>query len=107
LRRPEEGYVTHRSPGRSFAFFPSLIFAASFPSRPITMLAAVMEKTLKQPIVAVNRTGAGGALGIRAHGPVVDLDLPGGRPGQRQAALVRDEGLRAEFKNAMEKVSRQ
>jgi tripartite-type tricarboxylate transporter receptor subunit TctC len=28
-------------------------------------LAATMEKTLKHPIVVVNRTGAGGALGIR------------------------------------------
>src|SRR5215208_5419051 len=53
----------------------------SYPSKPITMvvpfppggvadivgrpLAATMEKTLKQPIVVVNRTGAGGALGIR------------------------------------------
>jgi tripartite-type tricarboxylate transporter receptor subunit TctC len=53
----------------------------SYPSRPITMivpfppggvadivgrpLAATMEKTLKQPIIVVNRTGAGGALGIR------------------------------------------
>src|SRR2546421_9666471 len=53
----------------------------SYPSRPITMivpfppggvadivgrpLAATMEKTLKHPVVVVNRTGAGGALGIR------------------------------------------
>ncbi len=52
----------------------------SFPSKPITMvvpfppggvadivgrpLAAQMEKTLKQPIVVVNRTGAGGAVGM-------------------------------------------
>jgi tripartite-type tricarboxylate transporter receptor subunit TctC len=52
-----------------------------YPSRAITMivpfppggvadivgrpLAATMEKTLKHPIVVVNRTGAGGALGIR------------------------------------------
>jgi tripartite-type tricarboxylate transporter receptor subunit TctC len=28
-------------------------------------LAATMEKTLKQPVIVVNRTGAGGALGIR------------------------------------------
>src|SRR5574341_2311909 len=50
------------------------------PSKPITMvvpfppggvadivgrpLAAQMEKTLKQPIVVVNRTGAGGAVGM-------------------------------------------
>ena len=54
----------------------------SYPSKPITMvvpfppggvadivgrpLAAQMEKTLKQPIVVVNRTGAGGAIGMAA-----------------------------------------
>jgi tripartite-type tricarboxylate transporter receptor subunit TctC len=54
----------------------------SFPSKPITMivpfppggvadivgrpLAAAMEKTLKQPIVVANRTGAGGAVGMAA-----------------------------------------
>ena len=53
----------------------------AYPSRAITMiapfppggvadivgrpLAAMMEKTLKQPVVVVNRTGAGGALGTR------------------------------------------
>jgi tripartite-type tricarboxylate transporter receptor subunit TctC len=53
----------------------------AYPSRPLTMivpfppggvadivgrpLASVMEKTLKQPVLVVNRTGAGGALGIR------------------------------------------
>jgi len=52
----------------------------AYPSKPITMvvpfppggvadivgrpLAAQMEKTLKQPIVVVNRTGAGGAVGM-------------------------------------------
>jgi tripartite-type tricarboxylate transporter receptor subunit TctC len=52
----------------------------SYPSKPITMivpfppggvaditgrpLAAMMEKSLKQPVVIVNRTGAGGALGM-------------------------------------------
>src|SRR6187455_3737776 len=52
----------------------------TYPSKPITMvvpfppggvadivgrpLAAQMEKTLKQPIVVVNRTGAGGAVGM-------------------------------------------
>ena len=52
----------------------------SYPSKPITMivpfppggvadivgrpLAAVMEKSLKQPVVVVNRTGAGGAVGM-------------------------------------------
>jgi len=54
----------------------------SYPSKPITMvvpfppggvadivgrpLAAQMEKTLKQPVVVVNRTGAGGAVGMAA-----------------------------------------
>jgi tripartite-type tricarboxylate transporter receptor subunit TctC len=53
----------------------------AYPSRAITMvvpfppggvadivgrpLAAMMEKTLKHPVVVVNRTGAGGALGMR------------------------------------------
>jgi tripartite-type tricarboxylate transporter receptor subunit TctC len=68
-----------------FAFLYSISMLAlsqdTYPSRAITMivpfppggvadivgrpLAATMEKTLKQPIVVVNRTGAGGALGIR------------------------------------------
>jgi tripartite-type tricarboxylate transporter receptor subunit TctC len=54
----------------------------AYPSKPITMivpfppggvadivgrpLAATMEKTLKQPVVIVNRTGAGGAVGMAA-----------------------------------------
>jgi len=54
----------------------------AYPSRPLTMivpfppggvadivgrpLAAAMEKTLKQPVVVVNRTGAGGAVGMAA-----------------------------------------
>lgn len=53
-----------------------------YPSRPVTMivpfppggvadivgrpLAAMMEKSLKQPVVVVNRTGAGGAVGMAA-----------------------------------------
>ena len=53
----------------------------AYPSRAVTMivpfppggvadivgrpLAAMMEKSLKQPVVIVNRTGAGGALGMR------------------------------------------
>jgi tripartite-type tricarboxylate transporter receptor subunit TctC len=53
-----------------------------YPSKPVTMivpfppggvadivgrpLAAQMEKTLKQPVVVVNRTGAGGAVGMAA-----------------------------------------
>src|SRR4051794_30530654 len=52
----------------------------TYPSRPITMvnafppggvadvvgrpLAAVMEKTLRQPVVMVNKPGAGGAVGF-------------------------------------------
>jgi len=55
---------------------------APYPSKPITMivpfppggvadivgrpLAAQMEKTLKQPVVVTNRTGAGGAVGMAA-----------------------------------------
>jgi tripartite-type tricarboxylate transporter receptor subunit TctC len=54
----------------------------AYPTKPITMivpfppggvadivgrpLAATMEKTLKQPVVIVNRTGAGGAVGMAA-----------------------------------------
>src|SRR5918911_5171352 len=54
----------------------------AFPSKPITMivpfppggvadivgrpLAQTMQKTLKQPVVVVNRTGAGGAVGMAA-----------------------------------------
>jgi len=71
---------------RAFAFLLLLACGAlacaqdSFPSKPITMivpfppggvaditgrpLAAIMEKTLKHPVVVVNRTGAGGALGM-------------------------------------------
>ena len=68
-----------------FAFLSTVSLVAlsqdAYPSRAITMivpfppggvadivgrpLAATMEKTLKQPVVVVNRTGAGGALGIR------------------------------------------
>src|SRR5688572_19290530 len=56
--------------------------AQDYPNKPITMivpftpggvadivgrpLAASMEKTLKQPVVVVNRTGAGGAVGMTA-----------------------------------------
>jgi tripartite-type tricarboxylate transporter receptor subunit TctC len=64
----------------ALAAFPA--FAQDYPSKPITMivpfppggvadivgrpLAAQMEKTLKQPIVVSNRTGAGGAVGMAA-----------------------------------------
>ena len=59
----------------------SVSFSQAYPSRSVTMivpfppggvadivgrpLAGMMERTLKQPVVIVNRTGAGGALGIR------------------------------------------
>ena len=61
---------------------PAAFAQESYPSKPITMivpfppggvadivgrpLAAQMEKTLKQPVVVVNRTGAGGAVGMAA-----------------------------------------
>src|SRR5687767_13463442 len=65
------------------AFSACAAFAQEpYPSKPITMivpfppggvadivgrpLAAQMEKTLKQPVVVVNRTGAGGAVGMAA-----------------------------------------
>jgi tripartite-type tricarboxylate transporter receptor subunit TctC len=72
---------------RTCLAFLSLIVSLSawgqdYPSKPVTMivpfppggvadivgrpLAAVMEKTLKQPVVVVNRTGAGGAIGMAA-----------------------------------------
>ena len=63
-----------------FALVSLAAGAQDYPSRPITMivpfppggvadivgrpLAASMEKTLKQPVVVVNRTGAGGAVGM-------------------------------------------
>ncbi len=67
----------------ALAFCAALAAAQdSYPSKPITMivpfppggvadivgrpLAAAMEKNLKQPIVPVNRTGAGGAVGMAA-----------------------------------------
>src|SRR5262249_56005273 len=65
-----------------FSLFSPFSFSQeSYPSRAITMvvpfppggvadivgrpLAAMMERSLKQPVVIVNRTGAGGALGMR------------------------------------------
>src|SRR3981189_3668891 len=71
-------------------FFAAVLLAVScagfaqdnYPSRPITMivpfppggvadivgrpLAVTMEKTLRQPVVGVNREGAGGAIGMAA-----------------------------------------
>jgi tripartite-type tricarboxylate transporter receptor subunit TctC len=64
-----------------FSIF-STAWAQDYPGKPITMivpfppggvadivgrpLAASMEKTLKQPVVVTNRTGAGGAVGMTA-----------------------------------------
>src|SRR5258705_8367159 len=61
--------------------FSPFAVGQDYPSRAVTMvvpfppggvadivgrpLAAMMEKSLKQPVVIVNRTGAGGALGMR------------------------------------------
>src|SRR4051812_23129011 len=68
-------------------FLLALVLSASagaqgYPTHPITMvvpfppggvadivgrpLAAVMQKSLKQPVVVVNRTGAGGVVGMAA-----------------------------------------
>ena len=69
--------------GLLFALFATALSAQdAYPTKPITMivpfppggiadivgrpLAAVMEKTLKQPVIVVNRTGAGGAVGMAA-----------------------------------------
>src|SRR4051812_29325549 len=67
--------------------FAGSAFAQDYPSKPITMvvpfppggvaeivgrpLAGIMEKSLKQPIVLINRPGAGGAVGMGsvAKGP--------------------------------------
>lgn len=67
--------------------FAGSAFAQDFPSKPITMvvpfppggvaeivgrpLASIMEKSLRQPIVLINRPGAGGAVGMAsvAKGP--------------------------------------
>jgi tripartite-type tricarboxylate transporter receptor subunit TctC len=65
-----------------FAVAATALAQDNYPSRPITMivpfppggvadivgrpLAASMQKTLKQPVVVVNRTGAGGAVGMAA-----------------------------------------
>lgn len=65
-----------------FALAPLAQAQDSYPSKPVTMivpfppggvadivgrpLAAAMEKTLRQPVVVVNRTGAGGAVGMAA-----------------------------------------
>jgi len=64
------------------SLFAAASWAQDYPSKPITMivpfppggvadivgrpLAASMEKTLGQPVVVTNRTGAGGAVGMTA-----------------------------------------
>jgi tripartite-type tricarboxylate transporter receptor subunit TctC len=64
------------------AFAPLVPAQDAYPTKPVTMivpfppggvadivgrpLAAAMERTLKQPVVVVNRTGAGGAVGMAA-----------------------------------------
>jgi len=64
------------------AFAPLVQAQDAYPTKPVTMivpfppggiaditgrpLAATMEKALKQPVVVVNRTGAGGAVGMSA-----------------------------------------
>ena len=64
------------------SLFTVASWAQDYPTKPVTMivpfppggvadivgrpLAAVMEKSLKQPVVVVNRTGAGGAVGMAA-----------------------------------------
>lgn len=66
----------------ALAALSSALAAQDYPSKPITMvvpfppggvadivgrpLAAVMQKSLKQPVVIINRTGAGGAVGMAA-----------------------------------------
>jgi len=68
--------------GIALLFAAATAFGQAYPSKPITMivpfppggvadivgrpLAAQMEKTLKQPVVVANRTGAGGAVGMAA-----------------------------------------
>lgn len=65
-----------------FALAPAALAQDAYPSKAVTMivpfppggvadivgrpLAATMEKELKQPVVVVNRTGAGGAIGMAA-----------------------------------------
>ena len=74
--------LRHTFAAALFAFAPLALGQDAYPSRPVTMivpfppggvadivgrpLAAVMEKTLKQPVIVVNRTGAGGAVGMAA-----------------------------------------
>jgi len=70
------------SVGIALLFSFSALAQDSYPSKPITMvvpfppggvadivgrpLASLMEKTLKQPTIVVNRAGAGGAVGMAA-----------------------------------------
>jgi tripartite-type tricarboxylate transporter receptor subunit TctC len=66
----------------ALALLPAVLQAQDYPTKPITMiapfppggvadivgrpLAASMEKVLKQPVLVVNRSGAGGAVGTTA-----------------------------------------
>jgi len=73
--------MIRRIVGAALLVATSLAFAQeNYPTKPVTMivpfppggvadivgrpLAAAMERTLKQPVVVVNRTGAGGAVGM-------------------------------------------
>ena len=75
--------MIHTLTGLLLALFVTALSAQdAYPTKPVTMivpfppggvadivgrpLAAAMEKTLKQPVVVVNRTGAGGAVGMAA-----------------------------------------
>jgi len=75
--------MIHTLTGLLLALFVTALSAQdAYPTKPITMivpfppggvadivgrpLAASMEKTLRQPVVVVNRTGAGGAVGMAA-----------------------------------------
>jgi len=68
------------SAGLALILFSGICVAQDYPTKPITLilpfppggvaeivgrpLASVMERTLKQPIVLINRPGAGGAVGM-------------------------------------------
>ena len=87
MPRTAQGHVSTRLfactvAAAALACLPLLSQAQDYPSKPVTMivpfppggvadivgrpLAAAMEKTLRQPVVVVNRPGAGGAVGMAA-----------------------------------------